>query len=232
MRLNWKSRPFSKNISSGSKKRIESTTQRRKRNICGWPRLCARIRVGWEMVKEVSAGIGSVIDQRYGVCCFTTKSDSTLMWSHYADHHRGMCVECGADNVVVCAALKVQYCDEYPFLDLADDGALHNLLPLISKSSDWGYEDEYRLVAQERKVALGTGSLMMDDHMLELPARAIKSIIVGCSMPGIRSDVQHLHENRYLEYFDRALRLDIAKKEAIVDHIARTALARVIGAPR
>jgi hypothetical protein len=33
----------------------------------------------------------------------------------------------------------------------------------------------------------------------------------------------------YLEYFDRALRLDIAKKEAIVDHIARTALARIIG---
>jgi hypothetical protein len=45
----------------------------------------------------------------------------------------------------------------------------------------------------------------------------------------IRSAVEHLHENRYLEYFDRALRLDIAKKEAIVDHIARTTLARVIG---
>lgn len=144
-----------------------------------------------EMVNEVSAGIGSVIDQRYGVCCFTTKSDSTLMWSHYADHHRGICVEFGTDNEVVCAALKVLYCDEYPFLDLADDGALHNLLPLISKSSDWGYEDEYRLVAQERKVALGTGSLMMDDHMLELPTRTIESVIVGCSTPGNVRDEVH-----------------------------------------
>lgn len=45
----------------------------------------------------------------------------------------------------------------------------------------------------------------------------------------IRSAVEHLHENRYLEYFDRAKRLDLAKKEAIVDHIARTSLARVIG---
>lgn len=43
----------------------------------------------------------------------------------------------------------------------------------------------------------------------------------------IRSDVEHLHENRYLEAFDRRIRLDLVKKEAIVEHIARTALARV-----
>ena len=30
------------------------------------------------MVKEVSAGIGSDIDKRYGVCCFTTKPGSIL----------------------------------------------------------------------------------------------------------------------------------------------------------
>jgi hypothetical protein len=40
----------------------------------------------------------------------------------------------------------------------------------------------------------------------------------------VRSAVEHLHENRYLEYFDRAMRLDLVKKEAIVEHIARTAL--------
>jgi hypothetical protein len=45
----------------------------------------------------------------------------------------------------------------------------------------------------------------------------------------VRSAVEHLHENRYLEGFDRATRLDLLKKEAIVEHIARTALARIIG---
>ena len=45
----------------------------------------------------------------------------------------------------------------------------------------------------------------------------------------IRSAVEHLHENRYLESFDRATRLDLVKKEAIVEHIARTALARIVG---
>ena len=44
----------------------------------------------------------------------------------------------------------------------------------------------------------------------------------------IRSDVEYLHENRYLETFDRDVRLDLVKKEAIVEYIARTALARII----
>jgi len=136
-----------------------------------------------ELIVEISRGIGAAIDQRYGVCCFTTQPDSTVMWSHYADHHKGICLEFATDNDVVSSALKVEYFDEYPFLDLSDDSAEQNLLPLISKSSDWAYEDEYRLVAQERAAALGTGSLMMDDHLLRLPPSAIKSVIVGCAMP-------------------------------------------------
>jgi hypothetical protein len=45
----------------------------------------------------------------------------------------------------------------------------------------------------------------------------------------VRSAVEHLHENRYLESFDRETRLDLVKNEAIVEHVARMALARVIG---
>jgi hypothetical protein len=45
----------------------------------------------------------------------------------------------------------------------------------------------------------------------------------------VRSAVEHLHENRYLEGFDRETRLDLLKKEAIAEHIARTALARIVG---
>ena len=44
----------------------------------------------------------------------------------------------------------------------------------------------------------------------------------------IRSNVEHLHENRYLETFDREVRLDLVAKEAIVEYIIRSALARII----
>jgi hypothetical protein len=45
----------------------------------------------------------------------------------------------------------------------------------------------------------------------------------------VRSAVEHLHENRYLESFNREVRLDLLKKEAIVEHIARTSINRIIG---
>ena len=48
-------------------------------------------------------------------------------------------------------------------------------------------------------------------------------------MYDVRSAVEHLHENRYLEGFDRETRLDLLRKEAIAEHIARTALARIVG---
>ena len=44
----------------------------------------------------------------------------------------------------------------------------------------------------------------------------------------VRSNVEHLHENRYLETFDRDVRFDLVKKEAIVEYIVHTALARII----
>jgi len=47
----------------------------------------------------------------------------------------------------------------------------------------------------------------------------------------VRSAVEHLHENRYLEGFNREVRLDLLKKEAIVEHIARTSISRIIENP-
>jgi hypothetical protein len=47
----------------------------------------------------------------------------------------------------------------------------------------------------------------------------------------VRSAVEHLHENRYLGEFDREVRLDLLKKEAIVEHIARTSIARIVENP-
>jgi hypothetical protein len=43
-----------------------------------------------------------------------------------------------------------------------------------------------------------------------------------------RSSVEHLHEDRLLEPFERGKRLDLVRKEAIIEHFARTALRRII----
>jgi hypothetical protein len=44
----------------------------------------------------------------------------------------------------------------------------------------------------------------------------------------VRSDVEHLHENKHLEVFDRTARLGLVKKLEIMEYIARSALVRIL----
>jgi len=122
------------------------------------------------------------IVKRYRVFCLTTKPTNILMWSHYAENHKGVCIEFSCDNFVFSGAYKVEYADRYPIYDFTDDTDDRILLPLISKSQSWAYEDEYRLIAQERSVALAY-SLMTDNNYLALPKGSIRSVILGCSAP-------------------------------------------------
>ena len=44
----------------------------------------------------------------------------------------------------------------------------------------------------------------------------------------VRSSVEHLHEDRYLDPLKREMQIDLTKKEAVIKHMARTTLARVV----
>jgi hypothetical protein len=48
----------------------------------------------------------------------------------------------------------------------------------------------------------------------------------------VRSDVEHLHENKHLEVFDRASRLELLKKLEMMELIVRSALVRIVLEPR
>jgi hypothetical protein len=48
----------------------------------------------------------------------------------------------------------------------------------------------------------------------------------------VRSDVEHLHENKHLEVFDRAARLELVKKLEMMEYIVRNALVRVMLEPK
>ena len=47
----------------------------------------------------------------------------------------------------------------------------------------------------------------------------------------IRSDIEHLHEDRHLAIFDRATRIRLAQLEAVSGCIARQCLARILLEP-
>lgn len=99
--------------------------------------------------------------KEFGVACFTTDWQHGLMWSHYADRHTGYCIEYCVramdlvkNNQGLFAAFHVQYSSILPKLCISE--ALfspHQTLGrmLATKSAEWAYEQEWRLVHLEKK---------------------------------------------------------------------------------
>ena len=117
-----------------------------------------------------------------GVLCFSTKRDNILMWSHYAEMHKGICLEFRRAEALD-DTLPVNYSVEYPVMDFfeietklqCDDAAgraaAKKFIELIylTKASQWKYEDEWRLVDPRR----GRG-------LHEFPTNLLSGIIFGC----------------------------------------------------
>lgn len=122
-----------------------------------------------------------VVLERYRVYCMCPNVQNPLMWAHYADHHRGVCLEFNVRNEVICGALQVQYFREFPMTPAYSKDLADNLLPLVAKSDAWSGESEFRLIAQEADNATKHETLITRGGHLPLPAGALSAVIVGCN---------------------------------------------------
>ncbi len=86
-----------------------------------------------------------------GVFCVSTKRDDILMWAHYADSHKGICLEFDGMQSLMAHAQRVEYSQERvpinPYND-ANDVAMSKAL--LTKSSHWAYEAEWRLIRYDK----------------------------------------------------------------------------------
>ncbi len=123
-------------------------------------------------LKEVYENSKNSLD--YGILSLTTKRDNLLMWSHYANSHKGFCV--GFDTTILESASsgylkKIIYADEFYQIGLFDELKEFDKLFLI-KSGHWQYEDEYRIVRRG-----------VPNKVFNFPNEAISEIIIGLQMP-------------------------------------------------
>jgi hypothetical protein len=97
--------------------------------------------------KELKDGL----DDFMGVLCFSGGWRNPVQWSHYAEHHRGICLGFDADDTQVH---KVNYVERRLSPDLRalkKDGKIaqrHITQILTSKFLHWSYEDEYRVFSK------------------------------------------------------------------------------------
>ena len=90
-----------------------------------------------------------------GISCFSESDDSLLMWAHYANNHRGICVEyelLEINKQLRFTPIPVIYSENrVRFNNLSqetmDTDAMKVFIEsLTSKSPEWSYEREWRIV--------------------------------------------------------------------------------------
>jgi hypothetical protein len=84
--------------------------------------------------------------REYRICCFTTTKNNLLLWSHYANSHKGICIEFDPKTSPIHFAQKVDYKNKYPEIKYPSFGDKRAMEPLLVKSKVWGYEVEYRII--------------------------------------------------------------------------------------
>lgn len=123
---------------------------------------------------------GALFDTRsHGVHCFTPQPKSQLMWSHYADSHRGICLQfrTSFDVATFLAANPVDYCDDFPDFHLPTAPPTDTAAMMMRKGTCWSYEKERRIVMLA----------IAEPRLLPFEPKALTGLILGSRFPA-----QHL----------------------------------------
>lgn len=121
-----------------------------------------------------------------GISCFSEREDSLLMWAHYANNHRGICVEYNLLNInkeLGFTAVPIIYSNDRTCFDSIESYGEKDIWKffiesLTSKSMEWNYEKEWRIIRDQ--VACGS---QWDVNKKGALLKMIRpdSIILGCA---------------------------------------------------
>ena len=145
------------------------------------------------------------------ILSLSKKRDNSIMWSHYANSHRGFVIGFDAESVFFQGANKLKevfysgsryVIPANAFIDLEIPSELsERLIDTIcfTKNADWQYEQEMRLLADRGKA----------DHVLEkesalpiylfdLPAEIVKEVIMGYRIePDFKGNLLNICDTTY-----------------------------------
>ncbi len=160
-------------------------------------------RVNAEFIERIFQKWQREVLDESGILCMTENRGDILMWSHYAEGHKGVCLEfeCQIGGTI---PLPVIYAEEIPPLNFAktfastearSDGEREALLEFgklifLTKAMNWKYEREWRYI----DFALD-GVRRVGLH--NFPSRFLTGLILGCQIDGSeRVELLELARNR------------------------------------
>ena len=118
-----------------------------------------------------------------GLLCLSEERDHILLWSHYANSHRGVCFGFSvADDPLFSQEIaRVTYQNNYPRYEYFDQTSQDEArIAFATKSSQWSYEAEWRVI----RVGTGAGTY-------QLAPGTLRDVILGSEMsPGDRQSIE------------------------------------------
>lgn len=118
---------------------------------------------GETLLKQLTIDVISSV----GYYCMTTKPDNLLMWAHYGDSHKGVCLKFDIleDLDTFLVPVPVDYNEQYIDFNMLNSDLLS---VLRRKSPEWKYEDEYRIIKTDYQ------------GLWEIKPECLVEIIFGC----------------------------------------------------
>ena len=115
------------------------------------------------LLKQLTKNVISSV----GYYCMTTKPDNLLMWAHYGDSHKGVCLKFDIlkDIDTFLVPVPVDYNEHYIDFNMLSSDLLS---VLRRKSPEWKYEDEYRIIKTDYQ------------GLWEIKTDCLVEIIFGC----------------------------------------------------
>lgn len=93
-----------------------------------------------------------------GICCFSEEYNNPLLWSHYGEQHRGLCIGYSVDRTPAPELKRVRYGGNRTITTSLLERALLTKKPdgieeldasvLLRKAPEWEYEKEWRLIGK------------------------------------------------------------------------------------
>lgn len=87
------------------------------------------------------------------ICSFSNTFHPILLWSHYANHHKGIAIEVTLNSRKYENLFKVKYGKNIPELNFDSNPKPYDVLS--SKIKHWSYEREYRIIDKPEFISLG-----------------------------------------------------------------------------
>lgn len=112
------------------------------------------------LIDEMDSKLAEKMKSLFLVGCLCTSYKNRLMWSHYADSHKGFCIEYDFSEpeaeVLSKLPLPVFYSENRPLVPwkAAIDNSVENMeeayaeimMGLLTKDKEWEYENEWRIL--------------------------------------------------------------------------------------